>query len=202
MKKPIKRNKFNVSLLGESQVGKTGLSNYFFHKKFDSNYISTIGIDSNITTVIFDDEEYKFKIYDTAGQERYRSISKSTIKISNGFILVFSVVDKKSFQQIDYWLDSLKEEVDIHKKIIYLVGNKIDLDNREISNEDGMNYSKLRNINYFETSAKTGFGVNQVFNKIFKDIYDLYKTKELNKERNTELKKDYNNNKTSKSKWC
>ena len=202
MKKPIKRNKFNVSLLGESQVGKTGLSNYFFHKKFDSNYISTIGIDSNITTVIFDDEEYKFKIYDTAGQERYRSISKSTIKISNGFILVFSVVDKKSFQQIDYWLDSLKEEVDIHKKIIYLVGNKIDLDNREISNEDGVNYSKLRNINYFETSAKTGFGVNQVFNKIFKDIYDLYKTKELNKERNTELKKDYNNNKTSKSKWC
>ena len=202
MKKPIKRNKFNVNLLGESQVGKTGLSNYFFHKKFDSNYISTIGIDSNITTVIFDDEEYKFKIYDTAGQERYRSISKSTIKISNGFILVFSVVDKKSFQQIDYWLDSLKEEVDIHKKIIYLVGNKIDLDNREISNEDGVNYSKLRNINYFETSAKTGFGVNQVFNKIFKDIYDLYKTKELNKERNTELKKDYNNNKTSKSKWC
>ena len=154
MKKPIKRNKFNVSLLGESQVGKTGLSNYFFHKKFDSNYISTIGIDSNITTVIFDDEEYKFKIYDTAGQERYRSISKSTIKISNGFILVFSVVDKKSFQQIDYWLDSLKEEVDIHKKIIYLVGNKIDLDNREISNEDGVNYSKLRNINYFETSEK------------------------------------------------
>ena len=202
MKKPIKRNKFNVSLLGESQVGKTGLSNYFFHKKFDSNYISTIGIDSNITTVIFDDEEYKFKIYDTAGQERYRSISKSTIKISNGFILVFSVVDKKSFQQIDYWLDSLKEEVDIHKKIIYLVGNKIDLDNREISNEDGVNYSKLRNINYFETSAKTGFGVNQVFNKIFKDIYDLYKTKELNKERNTELKKDYNNNNASKSKCC
>ena len=202
MKKKIKRNKFNISLLGESKVGKTGLSNFFFHKKIDTSYISTIGLESNVATVILEDEEYKFKVFDTAGQERYRSISKSTIKISDGFILVFSVVDEKSFKQIDYWLDSIREETDIHKKVIYLVGNKIDLDKREVSNEDAVNYAKLRQIKYYETSAKTGFAVNQVFNKIFQDIYDLFKEKELNKEGNIELKKEDIKDEISKSKCC
>jgi len=202
MNKKIKRNKFNVSLLGESKVGKTELSNYFFHKKINSSYLSTIGIDSNVATVILEGDEYKFKVFDTAGQERYRSISKSTIKISDGFILVFSVVDKKSFQQIDYWLDSIREEIDLHKKVIYLVGNKIDLEKREVSNEDAVNYAKLRQIKYFETSAITGFSVNQVFDKIFQDIYDLFKGKELNKEGNIVLKKNDNNNNKTKSKCC
>ena len=116
--------------------------------------------------------------------------------------MVFSVVDEKSFKQIDYWLDSIREETDIHKKVIYLVGNKIDLDKREVSNEDAVNYAKLRQIKYYETSAKTGFAVNQVFNKIFQDIYDLFKEKELNKEGNIELKKEDIKDEISKSKCC
>ena len=153
----IKRNKFNISILGESQVGKTGISNYFFNKNIDATYISTIGIDSNIAIALFDGEEFKFKIFDTAGQERYRSISYSTIKISDAFLLVFSVDNKKSFQQIDYWLDSIKEEIDANKKVIYLVGNKIDLEKREVSNGEAVKFAKLNKIKYFETSAKTGF---------------------------------------------
>ena len=201
MNRKIKRNKFNISILGESQVGKTRISNYFFNKKIEDVYLSTIGIESNIATSKFDDKEYKFKIFDTAGQERYRSISKSMIKITDGFLLVFSIANKKSFEQIDYWFESIREEIVPDEKVIYLVGNKIDLDKRQVSNEEGVNYANLRQIKYFETSAKTGFGIKEVFKNIFEDIYNLFKEKQLSKEEHIELKKDIKTEKP-KSRFC
>jgi small GTP-binding protein len=180
MNKNIKRKKFNISLLGESEVGKTRITNCYLGKEIEEINLSTIGIESYIDVAKFDGEEYKFKIYDTAGQERYRSISKSTIKITDGFILVFSVANKQSFTLIDYWFNSIKEEIDIKKKVIYLVGNKIDLENREVSNEEAVNYAKMKDILYFETSARTGFGVKEVFQQLYQDIYTLFKNNKAN----------------------
>ena len=180
MNKNIKRKKFNISLLGESEVGKTRITNCYLGKEIEEINLSTIGIESYIDVAKFDGEEYKFKIYDTAGQERYRSISKSTIKITDGFILVFSVANKQSFTLIDYWFNSIKEETDIKKKVIYLVGNKIDLENREVSNEEAVNYAKMKDILYFETSARTGFGVKEVFQQLYQDIYTLFKNNKAN----------------------
>jgi len=180
MNKNIKRKKFNISLLGESEVGKTRITNCCLGKEIEEINLSTIGMESYRDVAIFDGEEYKFKIYDTAGQERYRSISKSTIKITDGFILVFSVANKQSFTLIDYWFNSIKEETDIKKKVIYLVGNKIDLENREVSNEEAVNYAKMKDILYFETSARTGFGVKEVFQQLYQDIYTLFKNNKAN----------------------
>lgn len=180
MNKNIKRKKFNISLLGESEVGKTRITNCYLGKEIEEINLSTIGIESYIDVAKFDGEEYKFKIYDTAGQERYRSISKSTIKITDGFLLVFSVANKQSFTLIDYWFNSIKEEIDIKKKVIYLVGNKIDLENREVSNEEAVNYAKMKDILYFETSARTGFGVKEVFQQLYQDIYTLFKNNKAN----------------------
>ena len=180
MNKNIKRKKFNISLLDESEVGKTRITNCYLGKEIEEINLSTIGIESYIDVAKFDGEEYKFKIYDTAGQERYRSISKSTIKITDGFILVFSVANKQSFTLIDYWFNSIKEEIDIKKKVIYLVGNKIDLENREVSNEEAVNYAKMKDILYFETSARTGFGVKEVFQQLYQDIYTLFKNNKAN----------------------
>ena len=202
MNKEITRKKFNITLLGESDVGKTRITNTYFGKLDENdNILSTIGIESTIDKAVFDGIEYKFKIYDTAGQERYKSISKSAIKINDGFLLVFSVDNRKSFELIDDWLKSIMEEVDIKKKIIYLVGNKIDLENREVTNEEAVNYASLKNIQYFETSAKTGFGIKEVFKQLYQDIYDLYKASRTNMEinNNIELGKGQQ---TKKKKCC
>lgn len=180
MNKNIKRKKFNISLLGESEVGKTRITNCCLGKEIEEINLSTIGMESYRDVAIFDGEEYKFKIYDTAGQERYRSISKSTIKITDGFLLVFSVANRQSFTLIDYWFNSIKEEIDVKKKVIFLVGNKIDLENREVSNEEAVNYAKMKDILYFETSARTGFGIKEVFQQLYQDIYTLFKNNKAN----------------------
>ena len=202
MNKNIKRKKFNVSLLGESEVGKTRISNNYLGKDLDEFTLSTIGIESYMDTAKFDGTEYKFKIYDTAGQERYRSISKSTIKITDGFLLVFSVNNKKSFELINYWYESIKEVIDIKKKVVILIGNKIDLPNRQVTNEEAVAFAKSKNIKYFETSAKTGFGIKEAFKELYQDIYDLFKsTKEKAENNNINLNEGGTKDK-SQSRCC
>ena len=175
MTKNIKRKKFNVSLLGESKVGKTRIAHAYLGKDMDEFNLATIGIENYMDSAVFEGIEYKFKIYDTAGQERYKSISKSTIQVSDGFLLIFSVEDKNSLDLINFWYDSIKEATDIQKKVIILVGNKIDLPERQVSNEEGVQYAREKKIKYFETSAKTGFGIKEVFKELYTDIYNKFK---------------------------
>ena len=135
----IKRTKFNVCLLGEGQVGKTCIVLVYTGHQFDENTLMTVGLDNYIDTKKINGVEYKFKIFDTAGQERYRSISHQTIQISDGFLIVFSVISRNSFEQISYWINVIEDNSDIKKKAIILIGNKIDVGNREVSYEEAFN---------------------------------------------------------------
>jgi len=87
----IERTKFNIILLGETQVGKTSLIKFLTGKPFDEQKLATIGVDYEDREAVFDGKLFKFKIFDTAGQERYDSISNSILKKAYGFLLVFSV---------------------------------------------------------------------------------------------------------------
>ena len=169
----IKRTKFNLSLLGEATVGKTSMIQVKCGIPFNEDQLATVGIDNLLEKVKFEGKEYKFKIFDTAGQERYSQISLSTIKVADGFVLVFAVNEKSSFDKISLWIKSIEENANIKEKAIILVGNKIDMPNRKISKEDAENFAKDYNIKYFETSAKTGKGIQEAFNQIYKDIYEL-----------------------------
>ena len=171
----IKRTKFNICVLGESQVGKSSIISRLKGDPFNEIGLLTAGIDYFIDEEIIEGEKYKFKIFDTAGQERYKSISCSAIKLAEGFMLVFSVTNKDSFVKINDWLTSIQNEVNLSTKSIVLIGNKIDLPDREISNEDALNFSKSLNLKYFETSAKTGQGIKEVFKELYNDIYKLQK---------------------------
>ena len=191
----IQRKKFNISLLGESQVGKTSIVKKLKNDDFSDEGLTTAGIDSYIDDAEFDGKKYKFKIFDTAGQERFKSISKTTIKFSEGFMVIFSVIDRQSFERVGEWIDSIKDTVQLQTKSIYLIGNKIDVSNREVLNEEAVEYAKMNNLKYFETSAKTGHGIREVFEQLYQDIYNLQKELGLDKE-NLDLK-DRNNKKTS-----
>ena len=191
----IQRKKFNISLLGESMVGKTSIVKKLRNDVFSDEGLLTTGIDSYIDEAEIDGKKYKFKIFDTAGQERFKSISKTTIKFSEGFMVIFSVIDRNSFEKVAEWIDNIKETVQIQTKSIYLIGNKIDAPNREVLNEEAFEYAKMNNLKYFETSAKTGHGIKEVFNHLYQDIYHLQKELGLDKD-NLDLK-DRNNKKTS-----
>ena len=189
MNNKIERTKFNINLLGDTTVGKTSIIKCYKDEEFSEEAIATIGIDFIMDEKKFDGKAYTFKIYDTAGQERYKSISENYVKIADGFLLVFSVADKKTFERIVTWLEEITESINPQEKVIYLVGNKIDLSPREVSNEEAMNFAKENNMKYFETSAKTGFGVKPLFEKLYQEIYDLnekpdLKNKKEEKEKN------------------
>ena len=171
----IKRKKLNVSILGETQVGKTNMVCVLKGQGFQPQILSTIGIDNFVDKAVFDNTEYTFKIFDTAGQERYQKVvADSTIKIADGFLMVFSVDKSETLQKINYWLNFIDQHTNLKEKVLLLVGNKIDLQNREVSNEEGFNFAKERKMKYFETSAKTGFGIKETFQQLYKDIYDLH----------------------------
>ena len=186
----IIRTKFNISILGEGDVGKTTLVSVYSGKEFDFNTLKTVGIDNYFFNEKFDGQEYKFKVFDTAGQERYKSISNSTIRLADGFLLVFSVDKKYSFDLINEWLNTISSNCDISRKVIFLVGNKIDIKEREVSNEEAVNYAKTKNLIYNETSAKTGFGVKETFQKLFYTLYQ--KCKEIDNDNETNDNNDEN----------
>ena len=190
----IKRTKFNVSLLGDTSVGKTCLVNSLKGLGFDENQIATIGVDDVIDEAKFDNKMYKFKIFDTAGQERYTSISTNTIQLADGFFLVFAVDNKNSFDRITFWMQNIEEKVEINHKVIIIIGNKIDVqgDKRVVSNEEALQFAKKYKLKYLETSAKTGFRVKEAFKTLYEDIYEL--NKKLDNNDNIKLCEEDNKN--------
>ena len=173
----IKRTKFNISILGDYSVGKTSLVNSLKGVNFNENQLATIGVDDVVDEAMIDNKKYIFKIFDTAGQEKYKNVSTKTVQLADGFFLVFSIVSKQSFECINQWIKTIEERTNIYEKVVYLIGNKIDLDGekREISNEEAVKFSKLHNMKYYETSAKTGYNIKEAFQKIYIDIYNLNK---------------------------
>ena len=81
---------------------------------------ATIGIDTYIDEAVFDGEKYKFKIFDTAGAQRYKNITKNSMKFSDGFIIIFSVIDRESFEKVNEWMDSIKDIFNISDKTNFL----------------------------------------------------------------------------------
>ena len=185
----IARKKFNINFLGDTSVGKTSIIKRHVNKTFDENAIATIGIDNIKDEKEFDKKKYSFKIYDTAGQERYKSISLNYIKLGDGFLLVFSVDNKETFDKLEEWVQNIYDSVSIDEKVIFLVGNKIDSPNRVVKREEAEAFAKNKKFRYFETSAKTGEGVEELFDELYNTIYNLNKKCENNlKEDNLKLK--------------
>ena len=155
--------------LGDTNVGKTSLVLRFSDNKYNDNQLSTIGVDFKTKYMKLEDTSVKVLIWDTAGQERFKNIAKQYYRGANGILLIYDVSKRKSLEKIEFWLEEIKSYNKIEELCIYLVGNKIDLnDKREITTEEGQKYAEDHNINYYEVSAKTGININDLFNDIIK----------------------------------
>jgi len=186
MNKKVKKKIFYISLLGENFVGKTSILNAFIYKRFNEEVLSNVGIDKFYIQKIFEKVEYKFKIFDTPGNEKYRKIQNITIQIADGYFMIFSVDNKKSFEKVIKLIDFIENDVLLEEKTLYLVGNKIDVkpERREVTKEEIEVFAKTKCIKYIETSARTEEGINEAFDEMFKDVYEKYKIYKMNNKNN------------------
>jgi len=156
-------HQFKILMIGESGVGKSALLSRFVDNQFDTNFISTIGVDFKIHYMKVDQQDIKLQVWDTAGQERFRTITTSYYRGANGIMIVFDVTDTPSFEKVRYWLNELKEHVGPDMPAV-LVGNKIDCQReRTVDNATAQRFSQEVNIPYMETSAKTPEGVTEAY---------------------------------------
>ena len=160
---------FKILTLGESGVGKTCILRRFVENKFLKNHLATIGIDFRAKTIPINGYEVKLKIWDTAGEERFRNITNQYYKGADGIILVFDLTNFDTMNKIRDWYNQIKNNTSSNDIGLVLVANKSDL-KREVSNEECLNLSKELNIKLYETSALTGEGVNEIFEYITQEI--------------------------------
>ena len=183
-------------------MGKTAICRSLLKFEFDPDVLSTIGnIKFDTKFELKNGEKIKLILWDSAGQERFRSVAMTTLKAVMGIVLVFDVTMKESFDNVNDWLDQIKDN--LNDPCLVLFANKIDIDKKfwKISEEEIEDFAKEKNMVYFNTSAKNNEGIVEGFQYLVNEIYERVKGKdEEEKEENIkpnivieptiELKKD------------
>mmetsp|Transcript_12083 Transcript_12083/g.13599 ORF Transcript_12083/g.13599 Transcript_12083/m.13599 type:complete len:131 (-) Transcript_12083:184-576(-) len=122
----------------------------------------TIGIDFKIKTIKVDDKKVKMQVWDTAGQERFRTITQTYYKGASAIMLVYDCSERRTFEAINSWMDQINTYA--HKDVLkVLISNKVDLEEKDVSSEEGKELAEKFGIQFFETSAKTGEKVEDLF---------------------------------------
>ena len=190
--------KIKLMVIGETRVGKTALINKYTKNTFGGTYLTTVGIDFQEKIINIEEKTVKLQIWDTAGQERFRNIAKSYFHTSDGFLLVYDISNKETFEKLNFWYEQITLNAPANTKCV-VAGNKCDLDDsREVNREEGEKFAKTYNINFFETSAKEGTNVNKLFQTLSSEIIkDIIKNGHKNKRASQVLKKNTKNKKKS-----
>ena len=161
-------------------VGKSNILSRFTLGKFNPDHEITIGCEFLTKNLSVKDRTVRIQIWDTAGQEAFRSITRAYYKNSTCAFIVYDISDRKTFDNVKSWLNECKEMC--YKDIlICLIGNKCDLDTkRVISNEEGKKFAEDNNLLFFETSAKNGTNIQEVFNETVTIIIDKIECGQIN----------------------
>ena len=194
---------FKIILLGDSSVGKTSLILRFCDDKFMEIGTSTIGVDTKTKDVRHNGKKIELDIWDTAGQERFKTLAKNSYQGADGIILVYDITQKKTFSNIKHWYDNIKNNIDINKVAIILVGNKSDLPDPQVKKESTEKFCEQYNLQVIETSCKENINVVETFNILIEKMIKLYNDdKKEFKNRTSKLDKNTSNTKKDKKKCC
>ena len=165
---------FKIIIVGDSGVGKSSVLKRAVQDKFDESYQATIGFEFLLMHFIVNDLKIKLQIWDTCGQEMYRSLVQGCYRNTSLAIVVYDVSQKKTFEGLEIWLKDIRQhtEQDIP---IFVVGNKSDLQ-KEVQSENAKVFAVSNRTNYFtECSAKIGKNVKEIFYEAAKHLYKTYK---------------------------
>ena len=145
---------YKVLILGDMCVGKTCMLLRYCDNVFNDNHISTIGVDYRVKSKLINNDNIKLQIWDTAGQEKFKSMIKMYYKNAHAAIVVFDVTNIQSFDKAQSWVDELIENTNSNT-VIALCGNKVDLEeNRKVSYDEGCQFAEKIGAFYIEVSAK------------------------------------------------
>lgn len=165
-------NLVKLLMLGDSAVGKTSLIMRFCEDKFDSKFVTSLGVDFTWKEVVRNQRKLMVQVWDTAGQEKFRSITPAYYRTAMGVVITYDVTSRTSFDQIGFWIKSLAQYGDPQVQRI-LVGNKSDLEeDRQVSTADGEMLAKENKMFFFETSAKTRNNVENAFFQIADQVVE------------------------------
>ena len=191
-----KEAKYKILILGDTQVGKSCFLTRYADNSFQDEYLSTIGMDYKIKNYQAEDgSTIKLYIWDTAGQDRFRSITRNYYKGADGIILIYDITKQDTFENVRNWINNIKDEAP-DRVVLILVGNKVDDErNRVVPKSEGEEIAKEFNLPFFECSAKSDINVTPVFDTLIKKIIEV-------NPKNREGQKLNQNKKTEKKKFC
>ena len=158
-------NRQKIIFTGDIAVGKTSIISVLMGQKFSAEYEASIGVDFFSKTMKYKGKIIKLQIWDSAGQEKFRSLIPNYIRGSSLVFIVYDISNRKSFENLSNWIDFVNN---IENSNIVIVGNKSDLkDTREVTLEEGQKFCEEKNIEFFEVSAKEGTNLNKMlFNSV------------------------------------
>ena len=168
-------------IIGDASVGKSNILLKYAHNQFKAEYQLTIGVEFGAKNIKIKDKIYRIQIWDTAGQENFRSITRAYYKNSVCALVVYDITNRQSFENVKAWIEDCKSQSP-STILMALVGNKIDLDSsRAVSTEEGEDFANMNGMPFFETSAKSGENIDSIFtntateicHKIEKGCYDV-----------------------------
>jgi small GTP-binding protein len=192
---------YKVLILGDSSVGKTCFLLKYTDKVFNEVYMSTIGLDYRLKTLTLKSgKKVKLQIWDTAGQDRFRTITKNYYKGAHGIILIYDVTNTDTYDNVENWISQIKEEASPNV-VIYLVGNKVDMeDKRKVTTEEGQKVADENNLPFIETSAKSDINVNETFDNLVEKMDSVFSN--LEKKDSVSISGNNLNKDNNKKKCC
>ena len=176
--------KLKLIVVGNQGTGKSCILNRFVNETFDENYQATIGLDFQSKNVAIHDQDVRLILYDTAGQEKFRSLIPMYIREAQIILLIYDISDKDSFDSIPRWI---QEVLDVKNTdaVFALIGNKNDLENdRKVTFEEGKKFAEENKFIFQEVSAKSGKNFETLFEvQLFEAVYNKFKSEFDKRER-------------------
>ena len=166
-----KMHQFKLILIGDVCVGKSCIMRRYIENTFVRDYKANIGVEYRVKSLVLDGKTgADLQIWDTAGQERYKTITKQYYKGSNGILLVYDITDRKTFSNLNFWINDIKTDGP-DNLVFIIIGNKSDLvEQRKVSTEEGENFAKKHGFLFKEVSALNGDNITLVFEILSRDL--------------------------------
>jgi len=160
-----------ILFVGDTDVGKSSLLLRFLEDTFTESFTTTIGIDFKVKRMEVDGQKIKLQIWDSAGQERFRTITSNYYRKADGVFLVYDITQEKSFLNIRHWIKTVNQNDNNNRAIRMLLGNKCDfVEKRSVDTEKGCALAKEGGMDFLETSAKQSINVQEAFLAMVKKI--------------------------------